>query len=83
MSLLSRQSLQNKQCFHNLYTYLSAARNKILLRPNDNNKTDVEKSLQKKSISIASSVMQMSMQKYHEHRTEVFRIAGGFRFVDS
>jgi hypothetical protein len=22
-----RQSLQNKQCFHNIYTYLSAARN--------------------------------------------------------
>jgi hypothetical protein len=29
MSLLSRQSLQNKQCFHNLYAYLSAARNKF------------------------------------------------------
>jgi hypothetical protein len=28
MSLLSRQSLQNKQCFHNLYAYLSAARNR-------------------------------------------------------
>jgi hypothetical protein len=27
MSLFSRQSLQNKQCFHNLYAYLSAARN--------------------------------------------------------
>ena len=27
MSLRSRQSLQNKQCFHNLYAYLSAARN--------------------------------------------------------
>jgi hypothetical protein len=24
---ISRQSLQNKQCFHNLYAYLSAARN--------------------------------------------------------
>jgi hypothetical protein len=26
---LHRQSLQNKQCFHNLYAYLSAARNKM------------------------------------------------------
>jgi hypothetical protein len=25
---LHRQSLQNKQCFHNLHAYLSAARNK-------------------------------------------------------
>ena len=25
---LHRQSLQNKQCFHNLYAYLSAVRNK-------------------------------------------------------
>jgi hypothetical protein len=28
---LHRQSLQNKQCFHNLYAYLSVARNKIYL----------------------------------------------------
>jgi hypothetical protein len=27
MSFAHRQSLQNKQCFHNLYAYLSAARN--------------------------------------------------------
>jgi hypothetical protein len=27
MFLPPRQSLQNKQCFHNLYAYLSAARN--------------------------------------------------------
>jgi hypothetical protein len=27
---LDRQSLQNKQCFHNLYAYLSAARNNRL-----------------------------------------------------
>ena len=26
---LHRQSLQNKQCFHNLYVYLSAARNRF------------------------------------------------------
>jgi hypothetical protein len=26
---LHRQSLQNKQCFHNLYAYLSAARNNM------------------------------------------------------
>src|SRR5438552_6709407 len=25
-----KQPLQNKQCFHNLYTYLSAARNSLL-----------------------------------------------------
>jgi hypothetical protein len=28
MSFLSIDSLQNKQCFHNLHAYLSAARNK-------------------------------------------------------
>jgi hypothetical protein len=28
---LHRQSLQNKQCFHNLYAYLSAARNNVFI----------------------------------------------------
>jgi hypothetical protein len=31
---LYRQSLQNKQCFHNIYAYLSAARNSAEVAPN-------------------------------------------------
>jgi hypothetical protein len=49
MSLLSRQSLQNKQCFHNLYAYLSAARNidqVAALGPQDTSKGWNELSLQ-------------------------------------